>query len=316
MVIHNKHISSILRILVGLVFATSAILKYVSIDAFDLFVYEHNLFSVSATETLTRLLITAEAVLGVTLVLNLHARVVYYAVWGSLATFTVYMLLLPVLFDVNAENCYCFGETIVLNRTQSIIKNLTLMVCLVFVSRRFYIRKKWETQLTAALSVAILVVAFVVKAPGYLYTAVHREKIQIDASMYEAALLNSGKEEKFVAGKQIICMYSVSCMYCRKSALKLNLLLKNNNLSADNVRAIFWSDTPHEAIHEFFYEQNIFLPEYTMFRADTFLLITNGRMPVFLFSDNGKILHKANYITLSEKDVVRFLGNNLESSNK
>ena len=303
---YNKHISSILRVFVGLVFITSAILKYVSVDTFDLYVYEHNLFSVPLTETLTRLLITIEAVLGFMLVLNLHARLVYYTVLFFLIGFTIYLLMLPVFFDMSAANCYCFGEAIVLTRTESIVKNVILMFCLLFVSTKFYKSRKWETPLTAALFVAIFTAAMVVKAPGYLYTAVHREKIQIDVSMFEIALLNSGKQKEFTDGKQIICMYSESCRFCKRAALKLHLLLKNNNLPVDNVKAIFWSGTSDSDIHEFFFEQNILIPEYTTFRADTFLFITNGRMPVILFSDNGTIVHKANYITLNEKKIVDF----------
>ena len=303
---NNKYISIVLRTFVGLVFVTSAILKYLSVDTFDLYVFEHNLFSVPVTETITRLLITAEVVLGVMLVFNLYARFVYYAVLFFVAGFTAYLFLLPVLFDVNISHCHCFGEAIVLTRTESIIKNVVLFVCLLFVSPRFYTRRKWETLLTAVLCAAIFSAVMVVKAPGYLYTVVHREKIQIDVPLYETALRNSGKEKRFTDGKHIICMYSASCKYCKRSAMKLHLLLKNNHLSTNNIKAIFWSDASDADINDFFSEQNLLLPEYTTFRADTFLLITNGRMPVFLFSEHGTIVHQANYITLNEKDVVDF----------
>ena len=301
-----RQISNILRIFVGLVFIASAILKYKSIDVFDLYVYEHNLFSISVTETLTRLLVSAEAVLGVMLIINLYARPVYYAVWFFLAGFTLYLVLLPVLFDVNITNCHCFGDTIVLTRTQSIIKNGMLMLCFLLVSPRYYTRRKWEFQLTTVLCVAIFVTVIVANAPQYLYTKIHREKIHIDDSMFDAALINSGKQKEFTDGKQIICMYSVFCKFCRKSALKLSLMLKNNNLYDDNVKAIFWSDTSENSIYEFFAEQNLSTPEYITFTVDTFLSITNGRIPVFLFVEDGIIVDQANYITLNERKVVDF----------
>jgi len=304
--IHIKPVSIILRIFVGLVFITSAILKYVSVDAFDLYVYEHNLFSVSVTETLTRLLITIEAVLGIMLVFNIFMRTVYYAVLFFLTGFTVYLLIIPFFFDLNPSNCYCFGEAIVLTHTESIIKNVILMLCMMFVSTRFYSRRRWESMLTGVLSVAIFSAVIIGNAPNYLYSIVHKRNIQIDLSMYETALQNSGKERDFSDGKQIICMYTVFCKFCRRSAVKLHLLLKNNHLSEDNVKAIFWSDTPENDIREFFSEQNLIMPDYTTFRVDTFLLITNGRMPIFLFVDNGTIIHQANYISLDEKEVVDF----------
>jgi hypothetical protein len=278
-------------------------LKYFSIDIFDLYVFEHNLFSISITETLTRLLITAEFVIGILLIFNIHARLVYYAALLLLAGFTVYLFLLPHLFDVDITNCHCFGKAIVLNRTESITKNIVLLVCLVFVSPKFSTFRKWETWVMIILGVVAFAVFMIINTPNYLYTMVHREKIQIDVPLYESALQNSGKEQGFTNGKQIICLYSVSCKFCKRSAAKLHLIMKNNQLSEENVKAVFWSGSPDSLIYKFYSEQKIPLPEYTTFRVDSFLNVTDGHMPVILFSDNGTIVRKANYITLNEKDV-------------
>ena len=305
--IHHKTVSTILRIFVGLVFVASSVLKYMSMDIFDLYVFEHNLFSISFTETLTRLLIAAECVIGILLIFNIHARLAYYAALSLLAGFTIYLFLLPYFFDVDITNCHCFGKAIVLNRTESITKNIILLACMVFVSPKFSTYKKWQTWVMAGLGVIALAVFMLISAPNYLYTMVHKEKIQIDVPMYESALSNSGKEAAFTDGKQIICLYSVGCKYCKRSAAKLHLIMKNNRLSEENIKAIFWGGSPDSLVHNFFSEQKISLPEYTTFRVDTFLTVTDGHMPVILFSDNGKIVHKANYISLSEKDVVGFL---------
>ena len=304
--IHNKIVSAVLRIFVGLVFVASAILKYLSIDIFDLYVFEHNLFSTSVTETLTRLLITAELVLGIMLILNIFARLSYYAVLFFLAGFTIYLFLLPYFFDVDITNCHCFGNAIVLSRSESIGKNIILMVCLLFVSPKFYTFKKWEIWVAIAVSVIAFAVFMIVNTPNYLYTLVHKEKIQIDVPMYESALQNSGKEMAFTDGKQIICLYSISCKFCKRAAAKLHLIMKNNQLPEDKIKAVFWAGSPDSLVYNFYSEQKIPLPEYTVFRVDTFLTITDGHMPVLLFSDNGTIVHKANYITLNEKNVVDF----------
>ena len=304
--IHNKHLSAILRIFTGLVFIASAILKYTSIDIFDLYIYEHNIFSISITETLTRLLIAAELVLGILFIFNIYAKFVYYSILSFLVGFTLYLFLLPYLFDVDITNCHCFGEAFVLSRIESIIKNVFILTCLVFVSPKFYVHKKWEKWITIVVSAATIIVLMLINAPNYLYTMVHKDKIQIDVPMYEIALANSGKEKEFTNGKQLICMYSASCEFCKRSAQKLHLILKNNNVSEDRVKAIFWSGFSDSTIYHFFYDKNISIPEYTTFRVDTFLNITNGYMPIILFSDNGEIIHKANYITLKDKDVIDF----------
>ena len=304
--IHNKYLSAVLRIFVGLVFVASAILKYISIDVFDLYIFEHNLFSVSITETLTRLLITAELLLGILLILNIHARLAYYCALFFLAGFTLYLFLLPYLFDVDISNCHCFGTSVVLSRGESIAKNLVLLLCLVFVSPKFSTYKKWQTWAMLALGGVTFIVFILINAPNYLYTIVHKDKIQIDVPMYESALLHSGKEAEFNEGKQIICLYSVGCRFCKRAALKLHLILKHQHLPEDQVKVVFWSGTPDSLAHHFFFEQRIPALEYTTFRVDTFLKITSGSMPVLLFSDNGTIVQRANYITLNEKKVADF----------
>jgi uncharacterized membrane protein YphA (DoxX/SURF4 family)/thioredoxin-related protein len=307
MKLHNKYLSVTLRIFVGLAFITSAILKYISIDVFDLYIFEHNLFSVSITETLTRLLITAEFVLGILLILNIHARLAYYSVITFLLGFTIYLLVLPCFFDVDITNCHCFGTAIVLSRTESIVKNAVLLICLIFVSPRFSTYKKWHTWVMITSGVVTLTVFMVISAPNYLYTIVHKDKIQIDIPTYQSALFNNNKTTEFSDGKQIICLYSAGCRYCKRAALKLHLIMKNNQLPETQLRAIFWAGTPDSVISNFFVEQKMPLPEYTTFRPDTFLTITAGAIPLILFSDNGTIVQKSNYISLSENKVVDFL---------
>lgn len=304
--IHNQTLSVVFRVFVGLILISSSILKYISIDVFDLYVFEHNIFSFSVTEMLTRLLISVECTVGIMLVFKIHVRIAYYTAFIFLVGFTAYLFLLPYLFDVDINNCHCFGEVIVLSRSESIIKNIFLLGCLFFISPKFFTFRKQETWITNALLLLIITVFMVLQAPYYLYNKVHSEKIKIDIQLYETALLNSGKKEKFTDGKQIICMYSVGCEFCKKCAAKLHLIMKNNQLSEDKIKVIFWAETPDSIIYNFFSDQKIFLPEYITFSVDTFLNITAGRMPVVLFSDNGTIVHRKNYVTLNEKDLLNF----------
>jgi uncharacterized membrane protein YphA (DoxX/SURF4 family) len=312
MIFYNKYLSTILRILAGLIFTTSATLKFMSIDAFDLYLFEHNLFSVPLTETITRLLIALEAIIGILLICNIYTRYVLYIALTTLSIFTIYLILLPALFDIDTTNCHCFGEKIILTRVESIIKNLIIIISLLFVSPRSSIRKKWHLTFTTTTCIIILTVAAVIKAPGYLYTIVHKEKIKINIPLYQQALKNSGKQKNFTHGKQIICMYSVHCKYCKKAALKLHLILKNNNLP-NNTKAIFWSSASDSDIQNFFSPKNLPPLEHTSFRVDTFLSITNGIMPIFLFSDNGTITHAAKYISLNENDIKTFLKQSLQN---
>ena len=47
--------------------------------------------------------------------------------------------------------------------------------------------------------------------------------------------------------------------------------------------------------------------EYTTFTVDTFLNITNGQMPVILFTENGEIKQSYQYISIDEQKIKEFL---------
>ena len=104
---NNKVLSTILRILIACVFIASAILKYIDIEVFDIYIYEHNLFNFAVSSTLTRLLIAAEFVLGILLLTNTLIRFTYIVTYIFLIFFTIYLLLQPYLFDA-LDNCCCF----------------------------------------------------------------------------------------------------------------------------------------------------------------------------------------------------------------
>ena len=304
----NKTVSLVLRIIVGAIFIASAVLKYISIDVFDLYVYEHNLFSVDVTETLTRLLIAAEFVLGLMLIIGVYFRLAYYLTFTFLVGFTIYLFLLPYFFDVDISNCHCFGEAIVFTRTQSILKNIFLIICLLFISPHFFKLKKWDKWAFLSACSLSLIAVFVIYAPNYLYNMVYKNKLKIDTELYREAINNYGETDNFASGKQIVCLYSTHCQYCKKAAMKMHLILKNNNLPEDNVKAIFWAGVNDSIVNDFFAKQNVPPLEYSAFRVDTFLAITNGKMPIILFSDNGEIVKTADYISLKESDVVEFVG--------
>ena len=112
----------------------SALLKYLSIETFDLYIYEHHLFGYQLTEIFSRLLVAAEFCLGVMLLAGIFPRLTKWTVFCFLAGFTIYLWLMPYLFQVDMANCHCFGEKLPFTRNQSIVKNLLLMALLLPLS--------------------------------------------------------------------------------------------------------------------------------------------------------------------------------------
>ena len=306
-IIDNKLFTYIIRIFIGGVFVASAVLKYLSIDIFDLYVYEHNIFNLALTETLTRCLIACEFCMGVMLIFGLKFRWAYFGALLLLTAFTIYLVSMPLLFDVDPNNCHCFGDKIILNRTQSIIKNIILIVLLLLLSPKGVkdFRKSWIVVLI--LAILSLGMTFAFNPPDYIYTAIYGSEVRIDEDLYHQALAAQQKQESYSQGRQIICMYSTACSYCRKSARRVQLMAQREHWNTEHIKLIFWRMSNDSAITRFYDKQQLSDMEYTTFTVDTFLNITKGQQPVILLSDNGKIIKSIDYIAFSENEITRFL---------
>ena len=133
-------LATVLKIIVGGVFLFSAVSKFVTIDAFEMYVYSFGLFPMGLCFYLSRLLIGAELILGVALISHRNHR------------FTLVTSLLFLLFFVGflvyaqligrTDSCHCFGDLLPFNPVQSILKNAILIIILLFVYK--YANHEWH----------------------------------------------------------------------------------------------------------------------------------------------------------------------------
>ena len=134
----NRNITVVGRFLLSALFIFSAISKYISLPFFDGMVaefligedyFEHPK-AMLWTQWLTRLLITAELVLGLALLQNKgFKKVVMPATVLTLVLFTIH-LVIEGFSKPNGfieGNCGCFGDVLPMNHLESIVKNLVAL---------------------------------------------------------------------------------------------------------------------------------------------------------------------------------------------
>ncbi len=305
----NPHLNLALRIVAGLAFVLSAVLKYLTIDSFDMYIYEHQIFGYVITETLTRCLIAAEFCLGVMLILGVWPRFTKYSVLGLLAAFTLYLLLLPYFFDVDTENCHCFGDFFQLNRWQSVLKNIALIAIVLPINPAVGWRFGWPKVAFATVAVLSLVAAFSLVTPSYIDNALYGKEITIAEELLQTVLQESDGGDQFLQGRRVICLYSTSCGYCRKAAKKVHIAMRTAGIDSSAVNIVFWHTNPDKAVADFFEKSGVPPLRYVVIPATQFLDITRGSMPLIAFVDNGKVVECHKYIELNETQMKNFLSN-------
>lgn len=307
---NNSAISNIIRVCIGVVFVLSAVLKYASIEAFDLYIYEHNLFNFAISSTLTRLLIAAEFSLGIFLIANLFIRFSYTITYVFLIAFTIYLLMQPYLFDVQINNCFCFGDKIILNHKQSITKNIILIILMLCINIKYYKKRKCELLFFILIVLFSLSSFMAINAPDYLYKKIYHSEIRINKLRYYNALKKSESYDFYSEGRKLICFFSHHCTYCKRASQKIEKIRIKNGIPSEQIVCVFWDATDSSDVNEFFKITKVDFSRYTFFPIDDFLKITNGQMPIILFSNNGEITKSFNYAGLDESEMVRFLKNN------
>lgn len=120
-----------IRILLGLFFIMSAVMKVLSIDTFVIYVFSFKLFPFIITEILCRLLIAFEMLLGLFLILKVQYKWVWWISMATMIGFTLFLTYVTIFR--NDTNCHCFGDIIEVKPLVSIFKNLAVMGVMMLV---------------------------------------------------------------------------------------------------------------------------------------------------------------------------------------
>ena len=153
----------VVRMALGAFFITSAVLKLLSIDEFEVYLFSYNVLSLRASMLAARLVIAAEALVGIGLMANIWKRFVDLSALLMLVGFTVFLCFSTLAG--RSENCQCMGAMIEISPVQSILKNAVLLLLLVFAmgSRPWDWHPRWFLWLPAVL--APVAAVFVISAP-------------------------------------------------------------------------------------------------------------------------------------------------------
>ena len=292
-----------MKVLLGLVFIASAILKVVDMDQFEIYVYSYHFFSLNASFIVARLAIILELVLGVMLISNCLHKLVW---WGSMAMLVGYtLLLIYALYLGRTDNCHCFGDFLQLDPKQSLVKNGILI--LLFLP--LYWMEGWKTPfrwLILCLAIMAASIGVFVASPPDNYTAASDPEQNLQIELFDEMLDDSPLDSLHLKeGKQVVCVFSTVCEYCQLAAHKLSLMQQYYGFPEENVTYVFVGS---EDGIERFYE----LSESARYRDVLYpdvarlLRAINGNFPVIALMDNGEVVQEYGFRNMDEEEIKAF----------
>lgn len=293
----------VLKVILGLLFIVSAILKIVDMDKFEIYIYSYHFFSLNFSFLVARVAIILELVLGIGLVSQCFHKLMW---WGSMIMLAGYTLLLVYAQIIGrTDSCHCFGELLPFNPWQSIFKNIVLMglFAMIYKVKDFSFKGKWLA-LVGVLIVSSVTV-FAVSPPDNFISTYNKDK-NVNEALF-AEMLSTPPMDAFHLneGKQVIGIFSTSCEYCQLAAHKISLMQQRYGFPAENMTYVFIGS--EEGI-ETFYEKSE-SAEYRSVLHDnpiSLLSIIEGKFPTIVFLDNGTIVHKYELRDMKEDEIKAF----------
>ena len=291
------------KILLGLVFIASAVLKIFDMDQFELYIYSYHFFSLNFSFLVARVAIIFELVFGIGLISNTLHKLYW---WGSVAMLGGYTLLLIYAFVIGrTDSCHCFGDFLQFDPKQSLVKNGVLMLLLLFVYKVEERKTPFRWLVFCLALMASTITVFAVSPPDN-YTDAYDSEQNLQEDLF-FDLLNEPPLDSLnlLEGKQVVCCFSTGCEVCQLAAHKLSLMQKFYGFSPENITYIFMGNGEDIAG---FYEKSQ-SAEYRNILCNNvvdLLKAINGQFPALVFLKDGEVIHAYGLRDMREDEIGAF----------
>lgn len=290
-----------IRLLLGVFFIGTAVLKLLSIDNFEVYIYSFGLFSYTWTTFFSRLLIFIELMIGIGLILKIYFKQIWWLTMLMMVGFTLFLVYAAIFR--NDSNCHCFGDLIELNPTQSIFKNIITIALLLFIRKeRSYdykpLLKKWLVAITLLLSLAI---PFILVPMDVIYNKIYSEKDNVNTVAFYESLGDSTFVD-LQQGRHLINYVLAGCKYCRIGAEKVTMMMGRHGISHDRLK--FFIGGSDEAIAKFVEATGTEDYEHWKIPAPQFMAITFGKFPLYVLIEDGKVIKAGDFRILDDNMIL------------
>ena len=294
----------ILRILIGAFFITTAILKLLSLDSFEIYIYSFNIFSFNLCAIIARLVIAAELLVGAFLI----AKILYKPTWWltllMLVGFT--FLLVYVAIFRQDSNCHCMGDLVELNPAYSIIKNLITIVLLFFIRKEEDYQFKGKKAVGIVLAVLALGVPFILFPTDAAYNLFKKSDNNVNEKSFEQFMQDSVAQSLNIQeGNYVLGYLASGCKYCKLSAKKINTMVENNQLDTNKVVFIIWGGD--ESIQKFKEETDATHFRYAKISPVEAIQLVSGQFPTYVLVKDGKPVEAMDIRGLNDNKIRSFL---------
>lgn len=288
----------LVQYLLGIVFIASGITKLVSIDDFQVFIYSLNVVNLNLSLILTRIIIGIELSIGLLYVVGIYKKPISYITLALMVAFTLFALYLE--WSNLSDDCHCFGTVIRFSNKMTILKNVVIILLVLYALIYGKPQKLKYNKLIVVLSLFCgFGASLIVRPPNLIFT-----KEAPDSYYHKPSLDKFIEENSLMDHKRIICFFTYTCKHCQIAAKKMSIISEKTN-NRDSILYVFWK-AGSDAI-DFFEETNTHTFNVQTMDVMEFLTLTNGTMPLIILYNNGVVESAFRSTDMDEDQIIRFL---------
>ncbi len=290
----------VVRLLLGVFFIVTAVLKLLSIDSFEVYIYSFGIVDFVTTTFLSRLLIFIELMIGISLILKICFKQIWWLTMLMMIVFTLFLCYTAIFR--NDSNCHCFGDFVELDPMQSIIKNIIVIALLLIIrnERSHNYRPVLRRWLMAGSLVIAIAISFVILPMDVIYNKIHSEKENVNtAAFYES--VSDTTYDCLREGRHLINYALAGCKYCRLGAEKVTMMIDRQGISHDKMK--FFVGGGEAAMSHFIERTRTSDYEHWTIPAPAFMAVTYGEFPLYIFVEDGKIVKAGDFRMIDEIEL-------------
>lgn len=297
-------IKLILRVLVGVMFITTAIMKLFSLDEFELYIYSFEILNFVTVTIFARLLIAFEFLIGVFLIAKIQYKYTWWLTMLTMIGFTLFLIYAAIFR--NDSNCHCFGDFIELNPVSSIVKNLiTIGILLLIKNEEDYQFqfKKWVAGIAVAIAV---IVPFIVFPMDAVYNKFIGSNKEVNISAFGKMMQDTAIQRPDIEhGNYFMAFYLPGCQYCKLSIKKIHSIAERNDLDISRIKIMISGDEEHLRL----FKEESQTENYSYYIISPFasMDIVYGQFPTFVYISDGEVIKATDFRGIDENELVEFL---------
>lgn len=329
----HKKSATVLRVLLGLFFCVSSVLKLVSVDDFELYIFSFGFAGFDLCSLAARLIVVGELILGLGLVSGWWHNFVNGVTAALLVGFSAFLIWR--MADGDGESCHCFGSLVEMNPVQSLAKNAVALAVLGFAwsgpsellsgfalsesqcesATHRFARKcvsgvyGHKVIIAAVLSLITAITVFIINPPDLWFRLTRGVEDDLNVAEFQTYADSAGVS----SGKKIVCFYSVGCGHCRHCAEKMAGIIRRHNIPIEFVHCFFMQEyvDMEQPVATFFEEYGAALAlPYSVIDPLKFIPLTDGSMPLVCLFEDGSLIKEYDRLTIDEMAISEFMSEN------